>query len=94
MMHGYGYFGRGGHMGAGLFNRTCSFATGHFSSVWSWLVIAGVILLVIAVIYFLAKGQGHIQPESNALEALKTKFVNGEIDEEEYKARKDVLNGK
>ena len=39
-----------------------------------------------------AKSQGHvIQQAQSPLDQLKTKFVNGEITQEEYEARKKVL---
>ncbi len=44
MMFGRGFIGRAGHMGYGMMGGG-----------WSWLVMAGVFLLVVALIYFMVK---------------------------------------
>lgn len=94
MMHGYGFFGRGGHMHSGFLARTCEMGMGHFNGVWSWLTLAGFVLLIVTAIYFIVKSSKKSPKQQSVHEALKLKFINGEIDEDEYKARKKVLDGK
>lgn len=63
--------------------------------VWFWLIAVGVVVAVIAAIYLIVKGrnvQGSVQGTTGALETLDTKFVNGEITQEEYLSRKSVIN--
>ncbi len=83
MMYAKGFMGRAGYMGYGM-----------MGSGWSWLVLAGVVLLTITLIYFAVKKHKNNTQSYNAIDALKTKFVQGEITEKEYLERKDILNRK
>lgn len=80
MMHGRGYFGDGGWFGAG------SFGNG-----WAWLIGIGVLLIIVAVTYLIVKSGKNRASSSDALEILGTKFALGEITEEEYNKRKNIL---
>jgi putative membrane protein len=56
--------------------------------------IIGLVILVIisvVIIFFIGKGRKN-KNINNILEILKIKYINGEITEEEYKKRKDVLS--
>lgn len=66
---------------------------GFMNTGWSWLIAAGVILLIVSVVYLLIK-QNNQTSGSNVLESLKTKYVNGEITEEEYLERRKIINEK
>jgi len=49
------------------------------------------ILLIVAVVYFVYKKFGSGKSDSEALDLLKLKFVKGEITEEEYLNKKNIL---
>ena len=79
MMHGRGFFDGGFGMG-GLGG-------------WAWLIGIGVVLIVIAATYLIVRNSraGGRTSDFDALEILKTKFAQGEITEEEYKKRKNII---
>jgi putative membrane protein len=66
---------------------------------WGWGMLAFVILLVIAVvgvlIYFVARDSGGRGGRSgpDPVDVLDHRFARGEIDEEEYRNRRDILRG-
>lgn len=53
------------------------------------MMLGFAVLIVIAIIYF-AKRTGN-RSSSNAMEELKMQFAKGEISEEEYLKKKDIL---
>lgn len=57
---------------------------------FTWIIILGVIVLAAI---FLGKGRFPIvkKKEDAAIDTLKRRFANGEIDEDEYEERKAVL---
>lgn len=69
-------------------NGNC-FLGGGFS-IWHGLMLLGVIV-IIGAIFFMIKGRSH---NSNSIELLKNQYVNGNITEEEYLDRKNVLERK
>ena len=87
-MHGRG-FGSDWLMGHGL-----------LGSGWNWLIGIGILIIVVVLIYLIVnKNKGNHKYENttavyNAVESLKMKYVQGEITEEEYKQRKNVLEEK
>lgn len=82
MMRGYGWNGFGdGWFGMG---------SGYFS-IWGCLIFVGIILLIIAL--FISKKPKGLK-DDNAVEILKLLFVKGEITEEEYLKRKNVMERK
>lgn len=78
MMYGNGWNGNSG----------CSFLGGGAFSGWYYLIIFGVVITVIALIFLSRRrnSQG-IQ----AISTLKELFVKGEITEEEYLKRKNII---
>ena len=50
------------------------------------------IILVAAVVYLIWKNSS--SKAESPLDVLQKRFVNGEINEEEYKAKKETLRGK
>ena len=66
---------------------------------WGWGVMAFVLLLVVvligALIYFVARDTGHRSARSGSdpVGVLDHRFAQGEIDEEEYRKRRDILRG-
>lgn len=81
MMFGRGYNG---------FNNCFRFGYGftHFGF-GMFMMLGFAVLIVIAIIYF-AKRAGN-RSSSNAMEELKMRFAKGEISEEEYLKKKDIL---
>jgi putative membrane protein len=66
---------------------------------WGWGVMAFVLLLVVvligALVYFIARDTGHRSARSGSdpADVLDHRFARGEIDEEEYRKRRDILRG-
>jgi len=66
---------------------------------WGWGMMAFVLLLVVALvgtlIYFAARDSGHRSSRGgpDPREVLDHRFARGEIDEDEYQKRRDVLRG-
>jgi putative membrane protein len=64
---------------------------------WGWGVMGFVLLLVVlligTLIYFAARDSGHRSARSGAdpIDVLDHRFARGEIDDEEYRTRRDVL---
>jgi putative membrane protein len=77
----------------GTMSRYCngfpSYGMFHFGGII--MMILG-ILLVAAVIYFIWKSSS--SKTESPLDILQKRFVNGEINEEEYKAKKETLRGR
>lgn len=84
MMYGGRFFGGG----CGLFGAHGSFG------IFGMLINIGVLILVFALVYYFIKKNGVKASNQNALEILKMKYVEGEITEEEYLKRKQVLSDK
>lgn len=81
MMFGRGYYGTDGCFG--LFG----------SSPWyMWVSMIFLAVLAIVIVLVLVKSKGTPKnTSSEALEQLKIKLVKGEITEEEYLRKKDIL---
>lgn len=52
---------------------------------FGWLII---ILIIVALVYFL---NGNKKEELSAKDILDKKYANGEIDDEEYKRKRDAI---
>jgi putative membrane protein len=67
---------------------------------WGWGMMAVVLVLVIvligAIVYFATRDASHRSSRggADALDVLDHRFARGEIDEEEYRARRDMLRGR
>lgn len=81
MMHGRGFFDGGW------------FGMGSFGNGWVWLIGIGVLLIVIAATYLIVRKSrdGGRTSDFDALAILKTKYAQGEITEEEYNKRKNII---
>ena len=88
MMYGRGYTGRG--FGE---NAKC-FGYGFMNNGWSMLFAIVVLLIIALLIYFIVHNRNKKVSKNSVFEALKMKYVQGEISEEEYLKRKDVLGRK
>lgn len=84
MMYGGRFLGGG----CGLFG-----AHGGFG-IFGMLINIGVLILVGVLVYYFVKKYNTKSSNQNAIEILKMKYVQGEITEEEYLKRKQVLNDK
>lgn len=88
MMYGRGYNGFSNCFGFGF-----GFGTGHTFGGWGMMIImAAFILLTTAVVIYITKRTGHHRSEDEALQSLKMRFAKGEISEEEYLKRKNILD--
>lgn len=76
MMHGNGWYGNGEY---GIFG---------FSG-WHYLIMLGVIIIIVAIVMFARRKNN--PDENQALSTLKELYVKGEITEEEYLKRKNVI---
>ncbi|GAB6189818.1 hypothetical protein JCM30566_15600 [Marinitoga arctica] len=73
---------------------------GLFGFGWIGMIIIGIVLFLLIYIiinsFFKKKKENYIQENTKrnkALEILNERFVNGEIDEEEYLRKKNLLGG-
>lgn len=80
---GEGY--RGHMLGDGYGMGTGIFGTGMMFLVW------GLVILLVVVVVRAIGGQGLAGKGSSALDTLKNRLARGEIDPEEYAARKKAL---
>ena len=79
MMHGNGWYG----------NSECGvFGINGFSG-WHYLIMIGVIIIIVAIVMFVRRKNN--SDGNQALNTLKELYVKGEITEEEYLKRKDVI---
>ena len=79
-MHGYGWFGSG----------SCPFGARYgYLSPWHFLVMIGMVIIVAALLIWLGK-RNKIN-SNNALDSLKLLYINGDITEEEYLKRKNII---
>ena len=79
MMRGNGWYG----------NSNCSFLGNGMFGGWTHLVILGAIIVIVAlVLWYWRKNNGK---GTQALNTLKELYVKGEITEEEYLKRKNVI---
>ncbi|SHJ83421.1 Short C-terminal domain-containing protein [Dethiosulfatibacter aminovorans DSM 17477] len=82
-MHGYWWFG----------SESCPFWGGYrYLSFWHFGVMIGVVIGVVALIIWAIKR--YKINSNNALASLKLLYVNGDITEEEYLKRKNVIERK
>ncbi len=79
MMHGNGWLG----------NSDVSFMGGNMSSGWHYLIMFGVVIIIVALI-LLARRKNNSNG-NQALNTLKELYVKGEVTEEEYLKRKNVI---
>lgn len=84
MMFGRGYYGTNGCFG--LFGSSPWY-------MWGSMII--LIVLAIVIVAMIVKSKGNVKNSSSeALELLKIKLVRGEITEEEYLRKKEILTFK
>jgi len=76
----------------GAFGRFCNgfWDYGRFHYGGIAMMILG-LLLIGAVVYFIWKGKGTVSSEESPLDLLQKRFVNGEISEDEYLMKRDIL---
>jgi len=83
MMYGRGYNG---------FNNCFEYGSGFMNSgIGMLLMLAFILIATVAVIFFVTRIHRH-KPGNDALEALKIRLANGEISEEEYTRRKNLID--
>jgi putative membrane protein len=63
---------------------------------WGWVMGIGMLLvlvLIVALVFFFVRESGRNSHSGgpNALDALDHRFARGEIDEDEYQKRRDIL---
>lgn len=66
------------------------FGSGYFG-IWHYLILIGIVLIIIALI---TRRKHQSSSNNDAVEKLKMLYVNGELSEEEYLKRKNVVEGK
>lgn len=97
MMFGRGFSGRGNIDGNGFFGNNGCFGNGGYGFMHGglgMLIVIGVLLAIAILIYFLARKNNKKMINHTVIETLKMKYVQGEITEEEYLKRKEVLSKK
>ncbi len=78
----------------GTFGRYCdgflNFGRMNYGGITTMII--GLVLIA-AVVYFIVKGRRGVSTES-PLDLLQRRFVNGEISEDEYRMKKEILGKK
>lgn len=64
----------------------------NFISPWHILIIIGVIILVVSIMKMMSDRRPKSDSKDHLRKLLKEKLINGEITEEEYRARKKVID--
>jgi len=93
MMYGRGYSGSG-YNGSGFSENARCFGYGFMNNGWGLLIIAGVIIAIVLLVYIFLHNRNKNVSKNTLFEVLKMKYVQGEISEEEYLKRKEVLGRK
>jgi len=88
MMNGRGYYG------GGFSERARCFGFGLMNNGWSILIAVGVILIIALLVYIFVHNRNKKVSKDPLVEVLKMKYVQGEISEEEYLQRKEVIGRK
>lgn len=90
MMHSRDFFS------GGIGERGCHYGYGIMYGGWNMIIAIGVFVVISILIYFLLRNNKKKamvnQSSHSSLEALKMKFVQGEITEEEYYKRKNIID--
>ncbi|WP_312652109.1 SHOCT domain-containing protein [Proteiniclasticum sp.] len=70
------------------------FFSGRFNcfSPWHILILIGVIILVISVVKIMSDRRPKTDSKDHLRKLLKEKLINGQITEEEYRAKKRVID--
>lgn len=74
----------------GFYGRNC-LGFGLFSNGWNALYGLGLFVLIILLFYIIVHNKNKRLYSDAAVENLKMKYVQGEITEEEYLKRKDLI---
>lgn len=80
----YRYFNQGYYGNGNCF--------GFFNNGYGMFITLGLIITILLVLYFLGHTKKRKTSYDAALENLKMKYVKGEITEEEFVRRKDIMN--
>lgn len=86
MMYGRGYYG------SGAFAENGCFGYGFMNNGYGMLIIVGVLIAIALLIYFLVHNRNKKMANQSVYEVLNMKYVQGEITEEEYLKRKNLLD--
>lgn len=76
----------------GYFSNSGCFGFGYFGA-WHYLIILGCIGLIVAL-FLWVRNRNRSLKGNEAIQALKVKYIQGEITEEEYLSRKNILSRK
>lgn len=87
MMYGRGFerFGDG-------FNGCFGYNSGFFGGFGMMIGMTALLVIGILLIVFFIKKSRHQQSNNAALETLKMRYIQGEITEEEFLAKKKIIN--
>ena len=78
--------------GNGFFNHSLCFGNGFYGG-WHLMMVAAILILGV-VLFVLARKKHSSSQGDEILSMLKEKFVKGDITEEEYLSRKNILTRK
>lgn len=78
--------------GFGGYDHCLWFANRFFYGGWGMLTLAGILLAAGILFYLIMKNSKKKDTSKDVLERLKTRFVNGDLSEEEYLQKKKILD--
>ena len=63
-----------------------------YFSPWHIIIVIGLIILTISIVVLVYKRMHQKDSNENLRKLLKERYINGEITEEEYKAKKKIID--
>lgn len=88
MMNGYGY-GDNDHYG-----MMGGYGGGFFGGFGFFIVLLLLIVIGYAIYKIISNNNHHYTSQDQSLEILKSKYISGEISEEEYLHKKNIIKNK
>lgn len=91
--YGYGGYGHGGFMHGGWGNAWHGMFLGPLMMLLFLAIATAVVVLIVRWIWGAGKGSHHGGQDTRALDILRERFARGDIDANEYEARRKILEG-
>jgi len=93
MMNGRGFSGSG-YNGSGISENARCFGNGFMHNGVGMMVVIGALLIIALLIFLFLHSRNKKVSKNSAVDILKMKYVQGELSEEEYLKRKEVVERK
>ena len=91
--YGYGGYGHGGFMHGGWGDAWHGMFLGPLMMLLFLAIATAIVVLIVRWIWGTGRGSHHSGQDTRALDILKERFARGDIDADEYEARRKILEG-